>query len=143
MDEHFRRTVFRARSCPSGSEQFDWDAPWLTGARVVQVGKIAKLPNGEPALQFWGFHADDTAPPLSANDLKRMAVERVISGVGPRPKMSESLETGTLVNRLYQAKVLCSNCGDRDTLTIPKGKEIRETACPGCGCCTLHRRSQS
>lgn len=118
------------------TKQFDWDEPYLTGLRVVQIGKVEKLPDGRPAISWWGFHADPTAPPLSANDLKRI----VVAAADRRAKAA--LETMTLPNRLYQAKVLCSNCGDRDTLTIPKGKEIRETACPICGCCTLHRVSR-
>ena len=55
---------------------FDWDAPWLSGVSVVKVGEIRRLSNGEPGIEDWTFYADDTAPPLSANDLKRMVDEQ-------------------------------------------------------------------
>lgn len=59
------------------SEQaFDWDAPWLSGVRVVRVGKIEKCADGWPGIQLWIFMVDDTAPPLSANDLVRMSEQR-------------------------------------------------------------------
>lgn len=54
-------------------KQFDWDAPWLINTQVITVGKIKKLPNGEPYIEYWTFKYDDTAPPLSANDLKWIA----------------------------------------------------------------------
>ena len=57
-------------------KQFDWNAPWLLpGWRVVQVGELEILPNGEPSISYWTFAEDAGAQALSANDLKRLAEE--------------------------------------------------------------------
>jgi len=46
-------------------------------------------------------------------------------------KMKEQSDT-------YQMKEVCTNCGNRQVVTIPKGEEKpRRSTCSNCGCFTV------
>lgn len=37
----------------------------------------------------------------------------------------------------YRQSVLCTNCGKKELVSIPKGKRINDYQCSNCGCKTL------